>query len=314
MSGGRVSEQGGSPVRYRNAVMDNARWQGFEFRADDIVITTPPKCGTTLTQMMCALLILQDPDFDVPLSELSPWLDMQIRPVEAVFAQLAAQRHRRFIKTHTPLDGLPWDPRVTYIGVGRDPREIAMSWDAHRANIDMPTLLARRGAAVGNGDLAELLPNGMPIPPDDARDRFWEWMDAPLGHPTPCLRNTIAHLDGLWQHRLLPNVVLLHYTSLTADPLGQLRMLAERLGVDVPADRLPGLAAATGFERMRARAARLAPEATTGIWRDSGAFFHGGSGRWRDLLDADDLARYERTIAAVAAPDLSAWVHTGAAG
>jgi len=260
---------------------------------------------------MCALLILQDPDFDVPLDQLSPWLDMQIQPVDAVFAQLSAQRHRRFIKTHTPLDGLPWDPRVTYIGVGRDPREIALSWDAHRANMDMDALLARRAAAVGNDDLAELLPNGMPVAPDDARQRFWDWMDAPLGHPLPCLRGTIAHLDGLWRARSLPNVVLLHYTPLTGDPLGQLRTLAGRLGIGVPEEQLPVLAAAAGFDRMRSRAQRLAPAADSGIWRDTTAFFHGGSGRWRELLDAADLDRYERTIAALTTPELSAWVHTG---
>lgn len=36
------------------------------------------------------------------------------------------------IKTHTALDGLPWDDRVTYVCVGRDPRDVALSWDNHR--------------------------------------------------------------------------------------------------------------------------------------------------------------------------------------
>jgi aryl sulfotransferase len=38
-------------------VWDSARREGFELRPDDIVISTPPKCGTTWTQMICALLI-----------------------------------------------------------------------------------------------------------------------------------------------------------------------------------------------------------------------------------------------------------------
>jgi len=44
-----------------------------------------------------------------------------------VYAQLADQDHRRFIKTHTPLDGLPVDPRVTYIVPGRHPLDMAVS-------------------------------------------------------------------------------------------------------------------------------------------------------------------------------------------
>ena len=44
---------------YRSFVADNARWDHLELRADDIIISTPAKCGTTWMQMMCALLIFQ---------------------------------------------------------------------------------------------------------------------------------------------------------------------------------------------------------------------------------------------------------------
>ena len=64
---------------YRSVASDNTRWEGFRFRPDDIVISTPPKCGTTWLQMICGLLIFQDPTFDRPLAEISPWLDMVIR-------------------------------------------------------------------------------------------------------------------------------------------------------------------------------------------------------------------------------------------
>src|SRR5205823_3162597 len=110
-----------APVRYRGIVADSARWEGFQFRDDDIVISTPPKCGTTWMQTMCALVIFQTPDFDSSIDELSPWLDMLTRDRDETVAQLERQTHRRFIKSHTPLDGLPFDERVTYICVGRDP-------------------------------------------------------------------------------------------------------------------------------------------------------------------------------------------------
>ena len=117
--------------RDQNLVSDSARWDGFEFRPDDIVISTPPKCGTTWTQMICALLVFQTTTFDRTLDLISPWLDMQTRDLVSVRADLDAQTHRRFIKTHTPYDGLPHDPRVTYICVGRDPRDVFRSWDNH---------------------------------------------------------------------------------------------------------------------------------------------------------------------------------------
>jgi aryl sulfotransferase len=73
------------------------------------------RSGTTWMQAICALLIFQTPDLPAPLSQLSPWLDWLSLDHSEVLAAPAAQEHRRFIKTHTPLDGLPLDPQVTYI-------------------------------------------------------------------------------------------------------------------------------------------------------------------------------------------------------
>ncbi len=86
--------------------------------------------------MICALLIFQTPDLPAPLAKLSPWLDWLITPRDRVFARLGAQTHRRFIKTHTPLDGIPLDPMATYIVVGRHPLDMAVSLYYQSANID----------------------------------------------------------------------------------------------------------------------------------------------------------------------------------
>ena len=44
--------------------MDSIRWQRFSARAGDIIISTPPKSGTTWMQMICALLIFQRATWD----------------------------------------------------------------------------------------------------------------------------------------------------------------------------------------------------------------------------------------------------------
>ena len=133
------------PQRYQSLVYDSARWEGFVFRPDDIVISTPPKCGTTWTQMICALLVFQTTTFGQTLDRISPWLDMLTRELASVRADLDAQTHRRFIKSHTPFDGPPRDPNVTYICVGRDPRECA-------AHMLKDRLGRRRAAVAGVGE------------------------------------------------------------------------------------------------------------------------------------------------------------------
>jgi hypothetical protein len=304
--------------RYRAFVHDSARWEGFRSRPDDIVISTPPKCGTTWTQMICALLILQQPELDVPLSTLSPWLDMLTRSRTEVFADLEAQTHRRFIKTHTPLDGLPFERRVTYICVARDPRDAAVSMDAHRANVDGERFRAacEEAARIDGVELDPDWKPPLPVPGDD-RERFWRWVDddTPPTRATSSLLRTMWHLGTFWDRRADPNVVLLHYDDLKSDLEGSMRRLAARLGIDVCEELWPDLVAAASFEAMKRRAGTVAPT-TDGrsLWRDDRQFFRRGtSGQWRDLLDEDDLERYRRRVSSLASPDLAAWTH-GAAG
>ena len=295
--------------RYRSVVYDSARWAGFRFRDDDIVISTPPKCGTTWTQMLCALLVFDSTEFDRPLARISPWLDMQTRTLASVVEDLEAQTHRRFIKTHTPLDGLPSDDRVTYLCVGRDPRDVAFSWSHHMDNVDLDALMALRADSVGLDDLAELGPPPPPVPEEPA-ERFWHWLesDADLGG----LAGTLHHLQTFWDHRDAPNVALFHYHDLSSNLPGQLGRLASVLSIEMADERVEELAEAASFDRMKGRATHLAPNSDQGLWRSTQDFFHqGNSGRWRQVLDEEGRRRYESRVLELVPPDLAAWVHHG---
>jgi aryl sulfotransferase len=299
-------------MRYRTLIHDNARWDGFAFRDRDIVISTPSKSGTTWTQTICALLVFGTPHFDRHLDELSPWLDWCLHPHESVLAALEAQQHRRFIKTHTPLDGLPFDPRVTYVCVGRDPRDVGISTRNHEANQNMEALLRARESAVGPADVDKLPAHGRTAAPEiSERDYFRHWMldDTPVTDTLFSLRFTMHHLSTFWEVRDSANVVFLHYDDLKADLLAEMRRLAQRLDITVPESAWPSLAHAGTFENMR-RDARLVPDSRLGIWRDDQRFFNRGVSRqWVDVLDDADLREYAARVTELAAPDLLEWVH-----
>ena len=301
--------------RYRSVIADSARWEGFEFRGGDIVISTPPKCGTTWMQMMCALLIFQDPNLPCPLTELSPWMEVQTEPVERVLAALEAQPHRRFIKSHTPFDGLPHDERATYICVGRDPRDVAISWDNHFNNMSLEVVIEARALAVGLDDLAELMPDGSPPRVEDPVERFRQWIeDDPSSQENPSgLAGMLHHLSTFWDNRQTANVVLFHFEDLRADLSAEMRRLAAVLGIGIDEDRWPTLVSAATFERMRERAPQLAPQIkVAGFWNDTSRFFNqGSSGQWRSFMSAEDVERYHVRVRELATPELAAWVHTG---
>jgi len=296
-------------VRYQSVVADSARWKGFVFRHGDVIISAPIKCGSTWIQMICALLIFQQRTLPTTLDLISPWLDMLTRPLADVVSDLDAQQHRRFIKSHTPLDGLPFDEHVIYVCVGRDPRDAAISFDHHVANMDVNALLLARHMAVGLDDLAEPTPEGPPVRFGSERERFWQWVDSPT---SPSLRAMVHHLTTFWEARDRPNVVLLHYGDLKADLERQIRRLAARLEVNVAEELWPNLVQAATFEEMRRRADELVPNASDGLWRDNARFFNKGTiGQWQRLLDDEDLRRYQARIMELADPELATWMHQG---
>ena len=286
-------------MRYTSDDEDSARWDGFPFRPGDIVISTRSKSGTTWMQMICALLIFRTPDLPAPLSTLSPWLDWLIVPREQVYEQLAAQQHRRFIKTHTPLDGLPLDPRATYIVVARHPLDMAVS-------------LFHQGENLDRERIAELTGSPTPARPTPARpsvrDALTAWIDRDVApaDALDSLPGVLWHLTDAWRRRHEPNVVLVHYADLAADLAGEMTRIARRLGLPEPR---PELVAAASFAQMRARAKDLAPD-PAGIMKDTSAFFRrGGSGAGRELLTEAEFAHYRNRAATMAPADLLTWLH-----
>ena len=291
-----------APVRYRSADEDSARWLGFRFRQGDIVISTRSKSGTTWVQMICALLVFQTSDLPAPLSELSPWLDWLVTPRDDVVARLAAQDHRRFVKTHTPLDGIPLDPRATYIVVARHPLDMAVSLYHQGDNLDRVRLRQLTGRPQPAGPSA-------PRPP--LRDWLVSWIDRDVAprEEMDSLPGVMWHLCDAWARRDEPNILLVHYDDLSADLEGEMRRLAASLDIAVPEQDWPALVSAATFEHMKARADAVVPD-SAGVVKSSAAFFRRGtSGAGRELLTDDEVAHYEARTAELAPPDLLAWLH-----
>jgi hypothetical protein len=300
--------------RYRGRTSDSARWERFTFRDDDVVISTPSKCGTTWMQNIVGMLLLDRTDLGAPISQLSPWLDMLLRTDDEVFGIFEAQTHRRWIKTHTPLDGVPIRPSVTYIAMVRHPLDVALSDRDHSSNQDIERFRELREAVIGTLD-PELAARWAEAPEDDTEYLHW-FIDndlPPSGSGPNGLADFCEQARTSWERREVPNVHLFHYQDLWNDLDGEMRRVAHALGVTVDDKRWPDFVDAATLQSMRARAASTAPEAHLGIWHEPQEFFRiGGTRDWASHLDASDIDHFHARLNELAG-DATPWILNGRA-
>jgi aryl sulfotransferase len=292
--------------RYQGPIFDSARWDHFVARPGDIVVCTAPKCGTTWTQMLCALLVHGSPQLPLPLTRLSRWLDRHTQPVEQVIAEFDAQPFRRIVKTHTPLDGLPYFEDVSYVVCGRDPRDALLSMLDHFANLSDHSLAqAARRAGMHDGFRV----------PKDPNEVFRTYMTTPAqpwtqdGFP---FGSALHYAQTFWAFRRLPNIFFLHYADLARRLDEEMRRLAGFLAIDVDSEQWPELVAAASFASMKSRADDVAPGAHLGEWTSNAEFFRKARvGEWREILSLDNQDLYERITRERLEPPLKAWLENG---
>jgi aryl sulfotransferase len=297
---------------YQSHILDSTRWQQYQPRADDIIICTPPKSGTTWMQEIVRQLVFCDvqnaPERDAHgLWQVSPWLEQRLAPLDGVIRQLEAQQHRRFIKAHLPLDGLPYFAQVKYIIVGRDARDVAMSLWNHYSEFTDEQIERVNNTPGRVGD---------PISPIEDIHAFWRaWITRGRfaweseGYPT---QGTLHHIQTWWNYRHLPNLLFVHYSDLKADLAGEIRRIADFLAIPLTDAMLPPITQAVSLDAMREREERtnLRMKET---WKNGAKtfFFKGTNGRWKEVLSAEELALYEEKVAQVLTPECRAWLEQG---
>ncbi|MFZ1753839.1 MAG: sulfotransferase domain-containing protein [Caldilineaceae bacterium] len=297
---------------YQFHSMDSTRWQNYRPRPDDIVVSTSLKSGTTwMLEIVRQLVFLgqEVPERDeIPIGWVSTWPDAPWSPVEKMLEKLEAQPHRRFMKTHLPLDGLPYFPQVKYIVVGRDARDVGMSMWNHYAGMTDGAFEYHNGVA---GRIGEALPR----PPQDIHAFWQDWINrgwfewTSEGYP---FQPNLHHTQSWWEYRHLHNLLFVHYADLKNDFVGELRRIAAFLAIPLADDALPALMQAASLDAMREREARL-NQSWSATFKDGAGtfFFKGTNGRWRDVLSEEEVQMYEAKVAQVLTPECRAWLEQG---
>jgi aryl sulfotransferase len=285
---------------FHNHHFDSTVWNDFQFRDDDIVIATYAKSGTTWLQQIVSQLLFNGEE-GLEVAAMSPWVDLRLPPKEIKLPALDAQSHRRFIKTHLPVEALVFSPRAKYIYIGRDGRDVVWSMYNHHANANDAWYQALNESP---GRV------GPPIakPPASIHQYFADWLERD-GHPFwPFWEN----IRSWWAIRALPNVLLLHFGELKADMPREIRRIAKFLDIEIDERSWPKIVEHCSFDYMKAHATQSVPMG--GAFWDGGAetFVHKGTnGRWRDVLTENDCRWYEETARTELGEPCAQWLEKG---
>ncbi|MDX8352645.1 sulfotransferase domain-containing protein [Cognatiyoonia sp. IB215182] len=284
---------------YLGPLTDNRRWDMVKIRPDDVIVASPPKCGTTWMQTIIALLLSGDVEVETELSFKMPWVDIRVREMDEVAERLEAMTHRRCLKSHTPMDGLPLDNQAQYICVFRHPLDAHFSYRDHLRNTPLLWF-----------DLWYL-------EDDPERVTFRRFLDGGAeGFDTDAmpLAHILRHYKAAKALADRPNVTLFHYADMKRDLPGTFAQVAALLGVSYPADMMAQFVQVARFDNMKTNADRYAPSAGKGFFKSDEAFFQSGSsGKWHGQLTDDELAAYDAMMNAKLTSAERKWLEFGAA-
>lgn len=285
---------------FQNHHFDSTIWNDFRFRNDDIIIATYAKSGTTWVQQIVSQLLF-DAKEGMDVAEMSPWLDLRVPPKEVKLPLVEAQTHRRFIKTHLPVDALVFSEKAKYIYIGRDGRDVVWSMYNHHATANDAWYEALNDTPGRVGPPIER-------PPESVTRYFHDWLDRD-GHPWwPFWEN----IRSWWAVSDLPNVCFIHFANLKNDMPGEIRRIAEFLELSVNEAQWDSILHHCSFDYMKKHATKSVP--LGGAFWDGGAqtFIHKGTnGRWRDVLNKDESLLYERRAAEELGNECAHWLATG---
>ncbi len=281
-------------------LLDSKVWNAFTFRADDIIIATYSKSGTTWIQQIVAQLLWKGAeDLNIPM--LSPWFDCAFPSQAERLTMVEAQTHRRFLKSHLPVDALVFSPEARYLYIARDGRDVLWSLYNHHRQFKKDVIRSidsapwRIGPSLGDA-------------PESILQYFRDW----LAHNGTPWWPFWEHLRSWWAIRNLPNVMLLHFARLKADMPAEIRRIAAFLDIAIDESTWDAILDHCSFQYMKAHGTTMVPFGGD-LWEGGAtAFMHKGTNeKWKDVLTAEDIEQYERAAEEQLGPECAHWLATG---
>ncbi len=255
-------------ARVKQKFLEDEGFGNYRPTKHDVIVCTFPKCGTNWTmQIAHQIATLGEGEFG-HIHDLVPWPEFTLPgrapSLEDESALRASPTGLRVIKTHLEWERVPYSEDAKYVCIVRDPKDAFVS--------SYPFV---RDAVFG------------PLmPPVEV------WLD--LFCSVDALQHWGEHLDGYWKVRGKPNLLLLRYEEMKADPERSIRRIADLMGVELSDELLATVAEKSSFSYMKTIGERFDPPALTPLASDNRRMLRrGASGGSAELLSPDQQRKID---------------------
>ncbi|XP_073403483.1 sulfotransferase 1B1-like [Dendrobates tinctorius] len=200
----------------------------FQARADDLLISTYPKSGTTWVSKIVDLILTNGDTEESQkgaIFERVPFLECSGPSVPSGTEILNKQNFPRVIKTHLQVDVLPqsfWDKNCKIIYVARNAKDVAVSYyHFYRMAYGHPE----------PGTWDEFLNSFM-----EGNVAFGRWS---------------SHVKGYWKRRPQRDILYLFYEDMLEDPMCAIQKVSKFMGKELSENVLEKILKHTSFQAMK---------------------------------------------------------------
>jgi len=165
----------------------------FRARADDVLIATPPKAGTTwMQQILYQLHSGGDDSFD-DIDRVVPWLEIprQDKSWQTILEEFEQRESPRIFKTHNTYEQMPGADTARIILTTRDPRDCCISFYHHFMDLT--------DEAIALSGINR---------PESLEQHVENWLEFAAWY---------RNIKSWWPHREQENILILRYEDLRAD-------------------------------------------------------------------------------------------------
>lgn len=266
-------------------------WDELRLLPNDIVVNTYSRSGTTLTIQIVDHLLNQGVDRESKnIHKLAIWVeDLSNCSIEKMLAIVDGlpKEKPRIIKSHLPITAITYYPQCRYIYIARNGLDVLLSFYNFINAMDETFRLKWIGERVALDGL------------------FDEWIKKD-GSP---LWSYFYHVQSWFDHRHLPNLLLLRFEEITCDYAGTVDRLAEFLNVAIVSEEeKKKIVNNCSFNNMKSNANKFK---LFNVVKAECFVFKGEVGRFRKEFNQQQIDEYLATAKKILTKECFDWVHKG---